>query len=68
MPQDGWNTYIAHRIACVRERIHETERLMRPPTPQELVWLQKTLQRLKEQEAAFTRILATALPTGLFDP
>jgi len=48
-------------------RIAETERLMRPPTPEELVLLQQTLQRLKEQEAQLTRLLAAEPPTGLFD-
>jgi hypothetical protein len=30
MSQDRCNTYVAYRLACVRERIQETERLMRP--------------------------------------
>jgi hypothetical protein len=63
MPEDRWSTYVAYRLACVRECIQETERLMRPPTPEELLSLQKTLQRLKEQEAVFSYILA-AVPPG----
>jgi hypothetical protein len=35
---------------------------MRPPTPEELLCLHKTLQRLKEQEAALSYILAAAPP------
>jgi hypothetical protein len=50
MPEDHCNAYVAYRLACVRERIQETERLMRPPTPEELRRLQTVLQRLKEQE------------------
>jgi hypothetical protein len=33
MPKDRWSTYVAHRLACVRECIQDTERLMRPPHP-----------------------------------
>jgi hypothetical protein len=62
MPKDRWSTYVAHRLACVRECIQDTERLMRPPTPEELLCLHKTLQRLKEQEAALSYILAAAPP------
>ena len=65
MPQDGCNAYVAYRLACVRERIRETERLMRPPTPEELRCLQKVLQRLKEQETQLTYILAAALSEGV---
>jgi hypothetical protein len=68
MPQERWKAYLAHRIACVRERIHETERLMRPPTPQELICLEQALQRLKAQEATLTYTLAAGPPAGLFDP
>jgi hypothetical protein len=68
MSQDRWKTYIAHRMACVRERIHETERLMRPPTPQELRCLETALQRLKDQEATLAHLLAAEPPQGLFDP
>jgi hypothetical protein len=67
MPQERWKAYLAYRIACVRERIQETERLMRPPTPQELVCLEQALLRLKEQEAILTYTLAAAPPAGLFD-
>ena len=62
MPEDRWSTYVAYRLACVRERIQETERLMRPPTPEELLCLQKAMQRLKEQEAYLAYILAAAPP------
>ena len=62
MPQDRCNAYVAYRLACVRERIQETERLMRPPTPEELLCLQKACRRLKEQEAQLASILAAAPP------
>jgi hypothetical protein len=62
MPEYRWSAYVAYRLACVRERIQETERLMRPPTPEELVYLQKVLDRLKEQEATLASILAAAPP------
>jgi hypothetical protein len=68
MPQDPCNTYVAYRLACVRERIQETERLMRPPTPEELRCLHKVLQRLKEQEVQLTYILARIHPPGVRDP
>jgi hypothetical protein len=58
MPEDCWSTYVAYRLACVRECIQETGRLMRPPTPEELLCLQNALLRLKEQEAALAYILA----------
>ena len=65
MPQDCWNTYVSYRLACVRERIQETERLMRPPTPDELSGLEKALRRLKEQEAQLSYILLAEVgPTG----
>jgi hypothetical protein len=64
MSQDRCNAYVAYRLACVRERIQETERLMRPPTPEELLRLQKVLQRLHEQEAQLTCILARTQPRG----
>jgi hypothetical protein len=67
MPEDRWSTYVAYRLACVRECVHETERLMRPPTPEELLCLQKALHRLKEQEAALAYILAAG-PAGFCDP
>ena len=67
MPEDPWSTYVKYRLACVRERILETERLMRPRTPEELRCLQKALHRLKEQEAALAYILAAG-PTGFCDP
>jgi hypothetical protein len=62
MPKDRWSTYVVYRQACVRQGIQDTERLMRPPTPEELLCLQRTLQRLKEQEAALSYILASAPP------
>jgi hypothetical protein len=67
MPEDPWSTYVAYRLACVRERIQETERLMRPPTPEELLCLQKALHHLKEQEAALAYILAAGAP-GFSEP
>jgi hypothetical protein len=66
MSEDRWSTYVAYRLACVRESIEETERLMRPPTPEELLYLQKALHRLKQQEAALASILAAGSP-GLCD-
>jgi hypothetical protein len=63
MPEDRWSTYVAYRLACVRECIQETERLMRPPTPEELLYLQNTLRRLKEQESTLVYMLAV-VPAG----
>ena len=63
MPEDRWSTYVTYRLTCVRERILETKRLMRPPTPEELLCLQKVLHRLKEQEATLASLL-TAAPQG----
>jgi hypothetical protein len=68
MLQDRWKAYLAYRRARVRARIQEIERLMRPPTPEELVLLQKTLQRLKEQEGQLTRLLSAEPSPGLFSP
>jgi hypothetical protein len=68
MLQDRWKAYLTYRIMCVRTRIQETERLMRPPTPEELIPLQKALQRLKAQEAQLTYLLTAEPPPGLFDP
>ena len=62
MPEDRWSTYVAYRLACVRECIQETERLMRPPTPEEFLYLQKTLRRLKEQESTLAYMLAVVPP------
>jgi hypothetical protein len=62
MPEDRCNAYVAYRLACVRERIQETERLMRPPTPEELRRLQTVLRRLKEQEGQLTALLARMPP------
>jgi hypothetical protein len=67
MLHDRWQVYLTHRIACVQERIRETERLMRPPTPEELVALQQELELLKCQEAKLTCILEVSQPPGLFD-
>jgi len=64
MSQDRCNAYVAYRLACVRDRIQETERLMRPPTPEELLCLQQVLQRLKEQEMQLTFILTRTQPQG----
>jgi hypothetical protein len=64
MLQDRWKAYVASRMARVRERIGEIERLMRPPTPEELVPLQKRLQRLKEQEAHLTCLLTAEPPAA----
>ena len=63
MPENRWTAYVAYRLERVRERIQETERLMRPPTPEELLCLQKVLHRLKEQEATLASLL-TAAPQG----
>jgi len=68
MSQDRWNAYVAYRLACVRGRIQETERLMRPPTPEELLCLQKAMQRLKAQEAYLAAMLGVAPPPGVCDP
>jgi hypothetical protein len=68
MLEDRWSRYVAYRLACVRERIQETERLMRPPTPEELLCLQKAMQRLKEQEAYLAAMLGVATPPGVCDP
>ena len=68
MSQDRCTAYVAYRLACVRERIQETERLMRPPTPEELHGLHKVLQRLKEQETQLADILAEIDPQGDFTP
>jgi hypothetical protein len=62
MPEDRWSTYVAYRLACVRHRIQETERLMRPPTPEEILCLHEVLRRLKEQEVVLDHILATVSP------
>jgi hypothetical protein len=63
MPEDRWSTYVAYRLTHVSERIQETERLMRPPTPEELLCLQQVLHRLKEQEATLASLLG-ATPQG----
>ena len=68
MSQDRWSTYVAYRLACVRARIQETERLMRPPTPEELLCLQKAMQRLKAQDAYLAAMLGVATPPGVCDP
>jgi hypothetical protein len=68
MPEDRWSTYVAYRLACVRERIQETERLMRPPTPEELLCLQKAMQRLTEREAYLAAMLGVRMPPGVCDP
>jgi hypothetical protein len=68
MPEDRWSTYVAYRLACVRARIQETERLMRPPTPEELLCLQKAMQRLREQEAYLVAMLGVGTPPGVCDP
>jgi hypothetical protein len=68
MLQDRWKAYLTYRMARVRARIAETERLMRPPTPEELVALQRALQRLREQESQLTCLLTAEPPSGLFDP
>ena len=68
MLHNRWKAYLAYRRARVRARIQETERLMRPPTPEELVPLRKALQRLKDQEAQLTHLLSVEASQGLFDP
>jgi hypothetical protein len=68
MPEDRWSAYVAYRLACVRERIQETEWLMRPPTPEDLLCLHKAIQRLTEQEAYLAPMLGVAMPPGVCDP
>jgi hypothetical protein len=68
MPEDRWGTYVTYRLACVRKRIQEMERLMRPPTPEELLCLQKAMQRLKEQEAYLAAMLGVETPLGVCNP
>jgi hypothetical protein len=68
MPEDRWSTYVAYRLACVRERIQETERLMRPPTSEELLCLQKAMQRLKAQEAYLAAMLGVGTPPEVCNP
>jgi hypothetical protein len=68
MPEDRWATYVAYRLACVRERIQETERLMRPPTPEEFLCLQKARQRLRKQEAYLAAMLGVGTPPVVCDP
>jgi hypothetical protein len=68
MRQERWKTYLTYRLRRVRARIQDTERLMRPPTPEELVALQNTRRRLKEQEAQLVHLLTVEPPLGLFDP
>ena len=64
MSPDQSHAYLAHRLASVRAHIQETERLMRPPTPEELLCLQKVMQRLKEQEVQLTHLLAQTPSSG----
>jgi hypothetical protein len=68
MCQERWKAYVTYRLARVRARIQETERLMRPPTTEELAPLQQRLQRLKEQEAQYVSLLGAGPPPRLFDP
>jgi hypothetical protein len=68
MSQDRWNAYVAYHLACVRARIHETERLMRPPTPEELLCLQKAMQRLREQEAYLAAMHGVETLLGVCEP
>ncbi len=60
MPEGRWSAYVAYRLERVRERIQETERLMRPPTPEELLCLQNVLRRLREQETTLASLLSAA--------
>jgi hypothetical protein len=64
MREDRWKAYLTHRIARVRARIQETERLMRPPTPQELISLGKELELLKAQERRLSQMLTAGQPDG----
>jgi hypothetical protein len=64
MSQERWITYLTHRIARLRKRIEQTERLMRPPTPEELVALRQELELLKAREAKLTRMLTDAPSDG----
>jgi hypothetical protein len=68
MLQERWKAYVAYRLRRVQARLQETERLMRPPTPEELLSLQQALQQLKAQEAHLTCLLTTEPTPGLFDP
>lgn len=68
MLQERWKAYVTYRLARVHARIQETERLMRPPTTEELKPLQQRLQWLKEQEAQLAGLIAAEPSTGLFDP
>ena len=67
MPQNDWTAYVADRLARVRECIQETERLMRPPTAEELLCLQSTLQGLQEQDMQLTHPLAQLQPPEVSD-
>jgi hypothetical protein len=68
MSQERWEAYVRYRLTRVRAQIQETERLICPRTPEELVLLQKRLQRLKEREAQLAALLTAEPPLGLFDP
>jgi hypothetical protein len=62
MSHERWTAYLTFRMARLRARIQRTERLMRPPTPEEVVALGRELERLKVQEAQLTRLLAEGPP------
>jgi hypothetical protein len=46
MSQDRRSTSVEYRLAGGRARIQEAERLMQPPTPEELLCLQQAIPRL----------------------
>jgi hypothetical protein len=60
MTQDRRSTSVEYRLAGGRARIQEAERLMRPPTPEELLCLQQAIPRLQEQEAYLAAMLGVA--------
>jgi hypothetical protein len=68
MSQDRRSTSVESRRAGGRARIQETERLMRPPTPEALLCLQQAMPRPQEQEANLSAMLGVATPPGGGDP
>jgi hypothetical protein len=62
MPHERWIAYLTYRLTRLRRRIHETERLLRPPTPEEAAALRRQLDRLKANEAKLTRLLTDPPP------
>jgi hypothetical protein len=62
MPHERWTAYLRDRLTRLRTRIHETERLMRPPTAEEAATLRRQLDLLKAKEAKLTRLLTDTPP------